>query len=267
MVSLSPIKGDRVKALLCILSIWSCCCAFAFAFAFASAPASASASASEALELLTEDNSPLNFRNQETGTIEGAGHDLVMEIMRRADVSYSVKLLPWKRAYRQAQETPGTCLYSMNRTPEREALFAWVGPLLQGGWALYQRPDNTIELTDMADIKNYSVVARDGDAAVASFRSEHPSARLITTTTHEMALQLLYRKRGQLLLTGVLGIKKTAVNAAVPMPKFVYHWKRTDISLGCSKGTSPALIEKLNAINQGLDVLRHEFQNRYWVGE
>src|SRR4051812_46811506 len=61
--------------------------------------------------------------------VVGIGADTVREIMERANIEHTIELLPWKRAYTAAVERSDTCVFSTTRTPEREPLFKWVGPI------------------------------------------------------------------------------------------------------------------------------------------
>jgi len=71
------------------------------------------------------------------GKIAGVATDRLVAALKRADIPYRISVYPWLRAYDMALKDPFTCVYSTNRTPEREALFSWVGPLAQDGWAIF----------------------------------------------------------------------------------------------------------------------------------
>lgn len=54
---------------------------------------------------------------------------LVEELLRRLDISTSVKMVPWSRGYQAALTEPYVALFSTAHLPGRVALFKWVGPL------------------------------------------------------------------------------------------------------------------------------------------
>lgn len=80
------------------------------------------------LQIYTEQYPPLTFRNS-FGEITGFGTDLVNEIMKRNETFYPVTLSLWSNGYSMIQNNPNFCLFTMDRTSQRENLFQWVGPL------------------------------------------------------------------------------------------------------------------------------------------
>lgn len=80
------------------------------------------------LQIYTEQYPPLTFRNS-FGEITGFGTDLVNEIMKRNGTYYPVILSLWSNGYSMIQNNPNFCLFTMDRTTQRENLFKWVGPL------------------------------------------------------------------------------------------------------------------------------------------
>ena len=92
------------------------------------------------------------------------GTDMVREIMRRAGIDYTIDLLPWKRAYTAALERPDACVYATTRTPERERLFKWAGPIAAADWVLMARADRKFELRSLDDARPYRIGTYHGDA-------------------------------------------------------------------------------------------------------
>ncbi|WP_286829031.1 MULTISPECIES: substrate-binding periplasmic protein [Kordiimonas] len=203
------------------------------------------------LTLYTEENPPFNFFSENTGKIEGTVHAVVTEMMRRAGFSYQVELLPWKRAFQTAQETSNACLYSVDRTEEREALFQWVSPIFESGWYLHRRPDSDIEIMSLADITPYRVSATFDYASTRELMAQGHQDILMTQTSID-ALRLLYRGRVDLLLTGELEAKHLSKKAGLPEPIPVLKLGTAISSMGCSLTTDPVIVQKLQEINDGM---------------
>ncbi|MCJ9429577.1 substrate-binding periplasmic protein [Kordiimonas marina] len=217
------------------------------------------------LSLLTEQNPPYNFRDPKSDQIEGSAVEIVKELMRRANVDYSLTLMPTARAYRAAKETPNTCAFVINRTKTREATFKWVGPLIEGGWALYRRPGSSIVIHDLDDLKPYVVAGKLGSASVKSLeRSAH--IKVLATINDDLAAKMLYHGRADLWISGVSNAPAAARDIGVPPPELALLWKKADLSLACSRKTDPALIADLNRINQTLDDLRKKALAAYSQG-
>jgi polar amino acid transport system substrate-binding protein len=96
-----------------------------------------SASGAAALQLVTEDDPPHNMLRN--GKVVGISTEKLQEAFRRAGVSQQIELMPWARAYRSALTQSDYCVFSAARTPAREALFKWIGPVGTTEWVLYTR--------------------------------------------------------------------------------------------------------------------------------
>jgi polar amino acid transport system substrate-binding protein len=96
--------------------------------------------------------------------VAGIGADTVREIMVRAHIEHTIELLPWKRAYTAALERRDTCVFSTTRTPEREALFKWIGPIGEADWVLMARADRNLHLDSLEDARRYRIGTYNGDA-------------------------------------------------------------------------------------------------------
>lgn len=93
------------------------------------------------LVLLTENDPPLSF--EYNGSVDGLMVNVVQEIQRRIGNTDPIELWPWARAYREAQTQPNIALFSTVRTPEREKLFKWVGPVVDIEGCLYANRNST----------------------------------------------------------------------------------------------------------------------------
>lgn len=81
-----------------------------------------------AIQIYTEQYPPLTYRNG-FGDITGFGVDIVNEIMKRNMAFYPIHLTNWNNAYNMIQNNPNFCLFTMDKTPARDTMFQWVGPL------------------------------------------------------------------------------------------------------------------------------------------
>jgi polar amino acid transport system substrate-binding protein len=118
----------------------------------------------EKVAVVTEEMPPYNFIDEKDQLVTGLSTELVHEVLKRANVEYQVKVFPWARAYRLAQEAPNVAIYSMGRNEEREKLFKWVGVVVNREVFLYKlkgRPD--VKANSLEDLKPYRLGGiRDG---------------------------------------------------------------------------------------------------------
>ncbi|MFJ3524265.1 substrate-binding periplasmic protein [Pseudomonas sp. NPDC090203] len=113
------------------------------------------------IEVVTEDSS---YTYVEHGKVAGPATQVVEETLRQAGIDdYHLALYPWARAYSIATQKPNVLIYPMVRTPEREALFHWVGELATVSIFLYKfRNQPGIQVTNLDTAKAYTIgVVRD----------------------------------------------------------------------------------------------------------
>jgi polar amino acid transport system substrate-binding protein len=87
-------------------------------------------------QVVTEEWAPYNY--QENNQVTGMTTDIVRAIMALTGEEFRVQLLPSMRATRVLQSRPKTIMYSLFRTPERESLYKWVGPIIEESIYPYQ---------------------------------------------------------------------------------------------------------------------------------
>ena len=76
------------------------------------------------LNFVTESYPPYNFKSQ--GMLKGIAVDLLLAATQKSAFSLSlndIRLLPWPRAYKMAEEGPNIVLFSTTRTEQRETKF------------------------------------------------------------------------------------------------------------------------------------------------
>jgi len=118
----------------------------------------ASASSINVYEIMTEDYPPFNF--EENNTLKGISVDvwgLVLKNLNSTQTTQNIKLLSWPRAYYYLQNNDHTMLFSMTKTPERENLFKWVGPIAPTVIALIAPKAKMIKIATLDDATKYRI--------------------------------------------------------------------------------------------------------------
>jgi len=109
------------------------------------------------LIVYTEDYPPLTFCNT-FGEISGYGSDIVKEIMKRNRIFEKIRVSTWSNAYEMALSIPNLCLFTMDKTPAREPLFQWVGPIGTNTTYIYTRKGSGIEIHNLEEAKKISSI-------------------------------------------------------------------------------------------------------------
>ena len=84
----------------------------------------------------TENLPPLNYLDG--ADPQGFSVELLRMVAATAGLPLELQVLPWQRAVQQAEAEPASVLFSLTRTPEREAQFQWVGPIAQRRILIYR---------------------------------------------------------------------------------------------------------------------------------
>ncbi|HOT59473.1 MAG TPA: hypothetical protein P5519_08315 [Spirochaetia bacterium] len=90
----------------------------------------------EALTIYTE-ISGVSYGIYDKQNPYGLYGEIVIEIQKQIGDETEIKIVPWARAYEDCLQNCNVILFPMNRTPEREDLFLWVGPLMDVRYSLY----------------------------------------------------------------------------------------------------------------------------------
>ena len=203
------------------------------------------------LYITTETAAPSSMLDGD-GRVIGIATDKVRAALERAGLPYTIDLLPWKRAYAAARTRPDACVYSTTRTPERDALFKWVGPTDSAEWVLMARADRRIVLRTLEDARPYRIGTYNGDARDAYLRSRgfrvDPAPTDLTNP----------RK----LLLGRIDLWAAALRAGSPVleqngwngrivPVLVFN--RMDVFLACNQAVPDEVVNRLNGAFASLE--------------
>jgi polar amino acid transport system substrate-binding protein len=90
----------------------------------------------EPYQIVTEEWAPYNY--QDEGQLTGMGTEIVRAIMTLTGDDFEIVMLPSMRTAHVLQSRPKTIMYSFFRTPERELLYKWVGPIVEESIHSYQ---------------------------------------------------------------------------------------------------------------------------------
>ncbi|WP_282110371.1 substrate-binding periplasmic protein [Shewanella algicola] len=191
----------------------------------------------------TEHYPPFQSQNHH-GEFVGFAIDILHAAQPHLDFDIDIQLMPWSRAYYNAQHTPNTFIFSIANTDKRLAHFRWVGEFYTVQDMIYRksnRPD--IVLEKINDIDRYTLALLRSDAALNRLKLDgtHPNIYFVRSQT--AALKMLQFDRVDLIYNNEIGfaedIKKmgytlsdfTAVLPVVNMPIGISTHKDTDEKL------------------------------------
>lgn len=102
------------------------------------------------LVYVTEEYKPHNFTNQ--GRLTGMAVETLRLIWRDQRIDEQpIQVAPWSRGYDLLKNDRNIVLFSTVRTPEREKLFKWVGPISQTTIVLLTLANRPVKMSSLND--------------------------------------------------------------------------------------------------------------------
>ena len=195
------------------------------------------------LDIYTAEDPILSFEQE--GSITGLSTDIVEDILRRTDSTDKIKLVPWARAYKSILLRGNTVTYSMERTPDRERLFHWIGPIVQKKWVFYANKNNDFSINSLVDAKSLSIAVIQGDAR-AVYLKEQGFENLYEVSTNSIALNMLDKGRIDLWATSDFEAPAFIKNGHYELHDFkkVHTFKTNDFYIAMSKHISPFVVNQ-----------------------
>jgi polar amino acid transport system substrate-binding protein len=111
----------------------------------------------ENIQLIIQEFAPYGYTNPKTKVIEGYLTEKAQEIIKRSGATSSISSTSLARGLLATKTDANTCLLNLRRTPDRENLFTWVGPLTTTDWVLYGRNNDKHHIKTLEDAKPYRI--------------------------------------------------------------------------------------------------------------
>ena len=207
--------------------------------------------AGQNIQYMTEQNPPYNF--EKDGKLQGIAVDLLLEMSKQTGQPValdSIKILPWPRAYREAQKTAGTSLFSMARTEQREELFKWVGPIMELTIGLVAPKDKQLKINSADDLNGLKVGSiRDGAPEQMLLKAGFPEQGLDRAPSPEQNIKKLVAGRFDALAFNIDSTFYSMKVMGLDPTKYenVYFLKKIQLYFAYNKETDDAVIKALNA--------------------
>lgn len=208
-----------------------------------------SSSQAQTLQIYTQAWPPYSYEHQ--GKLTGYSTELLKAVLLEAAVDANYTTLSWRRAYQQASTQANTLLYTTTRTPEREDLFEWIGPIGVRKLWLFKLKDRTdIQIKGVNDLKKYKVsIVRDTSSLkLVMERGLFPRNQIDEAPTTASNVKKLFFKRVDLILATNGGANFELSQLPYPKDAMEPVYLLNDEFLfyfAINKKTDPLTIEKI----------------------
>jgi polar amino acid transport system substrate-binding protein len=217
---------------------------------------SLNASVLDKVHFITEDYPPYNYEDI-TG-LEGFSAEILeamLELKKSKTTLKDVEVLPWAVGYEKALNEPNVALFSTTRTPSREALFKWVGPLAPAKLILFAKKSSNITINSSEDINQYKTAVIRKDIGEMLLKEQNVNSNaLLTASSNIEAAQMLQNDKVELWaydqlvgewLLSELGFDKHSFEP-------VYIIQEANYYIALNRNTSDEVVQELQ---EALDTL------------
>jgi len=200
----------------------------------------------------TEQLPPFNYL--ENDKVIGSSTRLLEALLAKSGHTIAqgkINLVPWSRGYHEALTTQNTILYSMARTPEREDLFKWVGPVNKLTIGLIAKKASRVVVNKPACLNNYTVAVMHDTAAESILKNLGMKSANMERFSNPLAqIKKLNEGRVDAMAFGVEGMYQMLSAAGIDPSLYetVYVLKQSDLYFAFHKETDERLIQELNHI-------------------
>jgi polar amino acid transport system substrate-binding protein len=235
-------------------------------FVFLNANLFCAFASAQSLSLYCEADRPLQFLDDQ-GKLTGMTVEIVKEIQRRVNNDDPIQVVPWSRGIDKINNNSNTLLFSMARTPERESLYQWIGPIMANVYGLYAKADSTLEINSIEDAKKIPLIGvyrgdiRDQNLTRLGFNN------LDRASSNISSFKKLMMGRISVYTDSRLGVQSSAQTAGYSASdvKLVFELFKSELYIAASKNTDPSVIKKWNAALESMkkDKTFFKIQQKY----
>lgn len=202
------------------------------------------AHSSESLQLLTENSPPYN--HVQDGKLVGPAVEIIKELQKRVGHEGTIEVLPWNRAYKKTLTTKNTALFLTARTPAREKLFKWIGPIISDQWGFLAQKTFKKKIKDLESAKETLRIGSYLGDVKDEFLKANGFKNLDTSLNNQVNARKLASGRLDLWVVSLVEFKTHLKNEGLNPNDFkiVYKFEKVDLYLAFSLKTDDAIVSR-----------------------
>ncbi|MGR3179346.1 MAG: transporter substrate-binding domain-containing protein, partial [Candidatus Anammoxibacter sp.] len=194
--------------------------------------------------IITEEFPPYNYTTAD-GKIDGISATIVREIIKKLNHPDNMEVMPWSEGYKLIQEEDNIILFSTTRSPARENLFKWVGPLVPNNTSFFAKKGSGISITSLDDAKKVKRIGVYKDDFGEILLKEKGFTNLDSVVDNKLNPKKLVEGKIDLWIMNELTGKHMAMQAGIwnKMEK-VFDVQKDYMYIAFSKSTPDSIIKK-----------------------
>lgn len=204
------------------------------------------------LKILTEDYPPLSFMAD--GEISGYGTDVVNAIQDELGMSNPIQLLSWEEAYNTALNEANVVIFTIDKTPEREEKFHFIGPLGSNVASFYTYSDNELQIEDLEAAKAVPTIATTTNWFTEQYLQERGFENLKSMNDPLQTLRSLKNKEADLAVFTDVTLPELLREAEIDRDELqpVMQLLTTDYYIAISKSTPQSIVSQWQNAFEGI---------------
>ena len=178
------------------------------------------------VQLYSERSPPYSYVTHQDAIrkVEGSAVDIVNEIQARNGHINKINMSLWTDAYSVVQYLPNSALFATARTPERENMFQWVGPISTSRTYFYTLAAAGLSIETVEQAKSLASIATPEGWFTHDFLLNNHFQNIVATSRTSMeAFEQLINGEVQALLMTDLDVKWLAEISEVPLSDLTQH--------------------------------------------
>ncbi|GAB1365679.1 MAG TPA: transporter substrate-binding domain-containing protein [Candidatus Cloacimonas sp.] len=191
------------------------------------------------MTILTENYPPLSYA--ENGVVTGFGAEVVAAIQKELKTNSTPVLLKWDEAYQRALSEPNVLIFTIEKTPEREGKFNFIGPLGANTTYFYALAESKIDLADLEAAKQVTSIATTTNWFSEQLLMEKGFTNLYSKADPVETLKMLTSKEADLAIFTDISFPQLCQVAGVSPSAFkpVLEVLQSEYYIAISKSTDP----------------------------
>jgi polar amino acid transport system substrate-binding protein len=160
------------------------------------------------------------------------------------------RLTNWKNAYNLTLVHPNVLLFSTERTPERENLFQWVGPVGKNSAIFYAKKGSGIRISCLEDARKVAAIAKTTNWFTEQYLKSKGFTNLVSSPLPETSVKQLMNGEVQISVFTDITISEIVKNAGYSMDGLepVFTMSNTYFYIAISLGTPPEIVQKWQSV-------------------
>jgi len=220
------------------------------------------------LNIYTENFPPYNFIDK-NGSVSGSSSEIVTEIMKRLNTSGRIELLNWSVSYDHVLNGQHSILYSAERTPERENLFKWVGPIGTYDYTFYSKNGSVENVSNLDDAKKVRGICVVKDDARDQFLENNSFGNLVLAPNDMTCAGMVEAGDAELWLGSSVNFEEIVKDGGYDPADFqpLLSVKRSELYIAFSRDIPQSMVtEWQNALDSmkadgTLDTIKNNFSD------